>query len=83
MRVNRNRFAAAIIGELYSLYEKSPQEFMDEYRQSSFLIGRNISFSDGHDEFSGKVVGIGDGCELMLETDGKTKAFTHGEITKF
>lgn len=82
-RVQRNRLAAAIIGELYALYESEPSEFMDDYRRCCFLIGQEITFSDGRNEYCGKVADIGDGCELLLDSGVETLCFTHGEITEF
>lgn len=82
-RVRRTRLAAAVIEELYTLCEKDPSEFMDEYRRRCFLIGKEITFYDGSREIVGRVSAIGDGCELYLDTAEGTRIFTHGEITAF
>jgi biotin-(acetyl-CoA carboxylase) ligase len=56
---------------------------MDEYRENCFLLGSEISFSDGSREYHGIAADIGDGCELKLQVGGELLSFTHGEITKF
>lgn len=81
-RISRCRLAAELIAELYTLTENE-SNFMDEYRSRCFIIGRDITFSDGRKIYRGKCAGIGDGCELILETDKGTISFPHGEITDF
>ncbi len=83
VQVQRNRLAASIISEFYTLAAEKPASFMEEYRRDCFLIGREITFSDGEREYAGKVAGVGDGCELILDTEGERKYFTHGEILSF
>ncbi len=83
MFTSRNELAAGIITELYHLANQSPKGFMEEYRSRCFIIGREIEFSDGKQSYRGKVVGIGDKCELLLNVSGDIKHFTHGEITGF
>ncbi|MCD7742336.1 MAG: biotin--[acetyl-CoA-carboxylase] ligase [Ruminococcus sp.] len=80
---SRNELAASIITELYHLTNLSPNDFMEEYRSRCFIIGREIEFSDGKQSYRGRVVGIGDKCELLLDVSGEIRCFTHGEITGF
>ena len=81
-KIPRCRLAAELISEFYTLTENE-SDFMDEYRNRCFIIGREISFSDGRKQYRGRAAGIGDGCELILETDEGTLSFAHGEITDF
>ena len=83
VNVVRNRLAANIINEFYTLAAEKPDDLMEEYRRDCFIIGREISFYDGRKQYRGRVAGIGDGCELILETDEGTLSFAHGEITDF
>ncbi|MCR5123096.1 MAG: biotin--[acetyl-CoA-carboxylase] ligase [Ruminococcus sp.] len=80
--VPRCRLAAEIIGGLYRIIDNE-FDFLDEYRERCFLYGREIGFSDGSRSFRGTVAGIGDGCELILDTDLGRFSFAHGEITDF
>ncbi len=82
INVPRCRLAAAVIAELYGIIDNQ-SDFMDEYRRRCFIIGREIGFSDGSRSFRGTVAGIGEGCELILDTDEGRFIFPHGEITDF
>lgn len=82
-RTNRSCLAAKIIGELYSLYELPPEQFMEEYRENCFLIGREVVFSDGGKEIEGRVSGVDDMCRLVIESGGESLVFSHGEIKRF
>lgn len=81
--IRRNRLAAELISQLYELYSCAPSEFMQEYRDNCFLIGREIVFFDGKCEYVGKVIEIGDSCELILQTSDGVRSFRHGEIKSF
>ena len=81
-RVSRCRLAAGVISELFGILDNE-SGFMDEYRSRCFVIGREIGFFDGSERFRGRVAGIGDGCELILDTAGEIRSFSHGEITDF
>ena len=56
---------------------------MQEYRSGCFLTGREITFSDGREEYKGTVAGVGDCCELILDTADGRLTFAHGEILHF
>lgn len=80
--VNRNRLAAKIIDELYGLIG-TDVDFMNEYRKRCFIIGKQVTFMNGNVHLNGKVMGVSEKCELILETDDGLKYFSYGEITDF
>lgn len=83
VNVVRNRLAANIINEFYTLAAEKPDDLMEEYRRDCFIIGRDVTFSDGLQLFKGKVAGVGDNCELILDVDREKLTFSHGEILVF
>ena len=82
VHLSRNQLAAAVITELYDLCENGT-DFMDEYRRRCFLIGRNVTFSDGSSTYKGKIADLTDSCALVLDTEEGRKIFEHGEISEF
>ena len=81
-RVPRCRLAAELVSELFDIVDNE-SDFMDEYRERCFLIGREISLTDGEGSFTGTVRGISDSCALILDTAEGRKSFAHGSITDF
>lgn len=81
-KISRNELSARIIENLYEILGSDPAHFMDEYRRDSFLDSKRIVFFDGKNEISAKVAGIGNECEIILETENGICAYRHGEIKR-
>ena len=87
--VPRNRLAAAVLNELYDLYENlADRSFMEDYRAWSDVLGREVRFTEGRTETGeekwvrGKAVDIDDNGALIVQLSrGKKVALRTGEIT--
>lgn len=80
-KVDINRLISDIICEFFSLYDRLPDcGFMDEYRQRSFLLGKQVTVTRGNEEFYGIAVSIDDRGGITLECeDGMRRSFSSGE----
>jgi BirA family biotin operon repressor/biotin-[acetyl-CoA-carboxylase] ligase len=87
--VPRNTLVAAILNELYSLYEGlSERTYMADYKKWSNVIGREVRFSTGADMTKeenwewGTAVDIdSDGGLLVQMKNGEQRTLRTGEIT--
>lgn len=77
----------ALAGEIASqyidgLHSLGSREIIDEYRSRSFIIGCEINVITPTEQYPARVVGIGDKCELIIETDdGKIKSLFTGDVS--
>ena len=60
----------------------NPKELVDIYRQHSFLIGKNITFTMGHTEHNGLVENIDDDGALVVidKSNGEKMILNTGEV---
>ncbi|MBO5489216.1 MAG: biotin--[acetyl-CoA-carboxylase] ligase [Eubacterium sp.] len=88
--VPRNDLVAAVINELYCLYDElEEKKFMDDYRKMSNVIGKEVRFSTGYESVApeesaweyGKAVDIDEDGGLVVEVNGEKKVLRTGEIT--
>ena len=88
-KLTRNVLVAAVLNELYSLYEGlAERTFMVDYKMWSNVIGKEIRFSESLDSFKhpvwqyGKALDIDrDGGLVVKMQNGKMKTLRTGEIT--
>lgn len=81
---NRNQLMVALFTEIVDHYrEYQSPTLLAEYRQKSFLLGRQVTLQRGTESFHGQVSGISDDGSLQLITENeKILEFNSGEITK-
>ena len=81
--IPRNILAAAVIRELYELYEDlTNKSYMDDYRNWSNVLGKEVRFSGGRDWGFGTAVDIDDNGGLVIESkEGGRQVLRTGEIT--
>lgn len=81
--VPRNTLAAAVIQELYKLYEDlTNKSYMDDYRKWSNVLGKEVRFTSGTDWEYGTAVDIDDNGGLVIEKkNGERQVLRTGEIT--
>jgi len=84
--VNRPKLLADIINQMETVYtlwlDKGLNPFIEEWQQSSFLMGKHITVSNVREKTSGTVQGLTDTGELLiLRDDGKTEAVTAGDTS--
>ncbi|MGP6139431.1 biotin--[acetyl-CoA-carboxylase] ligase [Jeotgalibaca sp. A127] len=81
--VSRNHLAASIINQFFRIYETmGTREYLDEYRERCFVLGRNVSFVKNNETYSGLATGIDDTGALEIQlTDNTTTKISYGEIS--
>lgn len=82
-QVPRNELVAAILNELFDLYEGlSQRTFLEDYRRWSCVIGKEVKYTSGTEWVYGRAVAIDDEGGLVVEReDGSNEVLRTGEIT--
>ncbi len=82
-KIPRNELAAAVINELYELYEDlSDKTYMEDYKKWSNVLGKEIRFSSGTDWEYATAVDIDENGGLVIEKkNGGRQVLRTGEIT--
>jgi len=83
--VFKNRKKERVVIEFLNCFFKfyrslSQKEFIEEYRERSFLTGKEITYTKDGTTCRGVVVDIDDGANLIVKHDGKEEKLSHGEI---
>ena len=83
---SRNELAATILNKLEkTLFEKDKEKsalILDEYRDSSVIIGRNVYITNGEKTVKAEVLGIDDDASLYVRyEDGVTEIVRTGEVS--
>src|SRR6185369_8495617 len=84
--VDRNRFAAAVIDELYKMFEVFANAglaaFRAEWERAHIFAGRPVRVWQGEAPFDGTVEGIDDhGALRVRDARGGTQVFHSGEVS--
>ena len=75
------RLAAAIYSEYMKIYtDIENPDFMDEYRQYSNVIGKNVTYLSGGEERKVKVLTIDDDGAIVVDDNGLETSYRDGEI---
>lgn len=64
--------------DFYNAIEK--REFICEYKQRSFLTGKEITYKTDEKTYTAIVEGIDDDANLVVNANGETKTLSHGDI---
>ncbi len=81
-----NMLAAAVVNEFMALYRSGlkKQDFIEEYRSRSCVIGNTVNVMhvlDG-ESTTAEAIGIDDDCRLIVRyNDGSTESLVSGEVT--
>lgn len=81
--VPRNTLVAAVMNELFSLYEKlADKAYMEDYKRWSNVLGNKVRFTSGKEWVFGTAKDIDDdgGLVIVME-DGEEQVLRTGEIT--
>ncbi|OJG71465.1 biotin-[acetyl-CoA-carboxylase] ligase [Enterococcus quebecensis] len=81
--ITRNDLIGAIWNQFYKILNQLPeQDFLEEYRQKSFVLGRTVSFTQAGTNYEGIATAINDHGELVVQLPNKTeKVLSSGEIS--
>lgn len=79
----RNRLIAEFINVFFSYYNViSSKSHLKEYKEKSFVLGKEITIIQGENIRNGKAIDIDDNCNLVVEMpDGKIENLYSGEIS--
>ncbi len=83
---SRNELAASILNHLektlFVTDKEESEKILDEYRDSSVIIGRKVYITNGTNTVKAKVLGIDDYASLYVQyEDGKTEIVRTGEVS--
>lgn len=79
----RNKFIAGFINAFWDYYKALPsKKHLKEYKEKSFVLGKEITIIQGDKLRNGKAVDIDENCNLVVELpDGKIEKLYSGEIS--
>ncbi|MCQ2484998.1 MAG: biotin--[acetyl-CoA-carboxylase] ligase [Clostridia bacterium] len=78
VQIDRNQLTAEIVNQIMKLSEN---DYMDEYRKKSCVIGKEITYFIDGIAYNGKAVDIDENGGLIVINDDKKITLTGGEIT--
>lgn len=77
----KERVVTEFVNVFFKYYEKLDQKtFIQDYKDKSFLTGKEIIYTKDDKTHSGMVVGIDDNAQLIVNSNNKEEALLHGEI---
>lgn len=74
-----DEFVADIINNFFDIYKG--KEYIEEYRDKSYLTGKKVFFEKDNKEYSGVVTGIDDDCGLIVDCNSEKITLKCGEVT--
>ena len=79
----RNKFIVEFINAFFGYYNVlSSKKHMKEYKEKSFVLGKEINIIQSENIRSGKAIDIDENCNLVVELpDGNTEKLYSGEIS--
>ena len=77
----KNRLAAEFVNRFLSLAQAQPEDFLEDYRSRSLVLGKRVTVLSGDKEQEALALGIDDSCRLVVRYDsGETETLSWGEI---
>ena len=77
----KNRLAAEFVNRFLSLAQAQPEDFLEDYRSRSLVLGKCVTVLSGDREQEALALGIDDSCRLVVRYDsGETETLSWGEI---
>ncbi len=74
-----DEFVADIINSFFDIYKN--KEYVEEYRNKSYLTGKSVVFEKEDKEYSGTVIGIDDECGLIIDCKHEKIVLKCGEVS--
>lgn len=79
--VDHNILTAEIVNNISELILKNPDEYIDEYKERSNVIGKEITYFRNNIAHMAKAIGIDSNGGLIVDKDGEQITLTSGEIS--
>lgn len=81
-QLSRNKLVAEVLNNFMKLYNADDMSYVDEYRNRSFVIGKDIEVLTPNNEKTAKALAINNDCSLQVRyEDGTEEALKSGEIS--
>jgi len=83
--VSREKVLAVLLDAILSEADACSRNFssqLSRLREMCYLTGKQVTFTSNNASHTGKVVGIGDGGELLVEKGGVTTSFIQAETIR-
>ena len=80
--LSRNKLVAEILNNFWSIYLNDEKSYVDEYRDRSFVLGKEIDIITPKEIRKATAIGINDDCSLQVRYEDDTEAaLSSGEIS--
>ena len=81
--INRNDLTVSIINNFLAIYQDiNSREFLEDYRERCFVLGKTITFKQKQEQIRAIAEGIDDDGGLIVRLqDGSYKTLSYGEIS--
>lgn len=80
--LTRNELIAAVWNEFYRILAQNNNDFLEYYRKKSFVLGKEVTFTQAGTTFKGTAETINEQGELIVRLkDGTQKILSSGEIS--
>lgn len=80
--LSRNKLVAEILNNFWSIYLNDEKSYVDEYRDRSFVLGKEIDIITPKKIRKATAIGINDDCSLQVRYEDDTEeALNSGEIS--
>lgn len=80
--ITRNQLIAEFLNQFFDMLQDKEQHFLTEYRQRSFVLGKQVSFKQQGKNYQGVAKAISDTGELIVSLDtGEEITLSSGEIS--
>lgn len=80
-KIDRSILAAEIVNNIFELLQQKPDEYLDEYKQKSNVLGKEIIYYQNNTSHPATAVDIDGTGGLVVEENGKIITLTSGEIS--
>ncbi len=78
----KEKIVAEVINRFFKMYNGFDTNYVDRYKEYSFLTGKEINIISGEDIRPATVLGITDDCHLLVKNEyGKTEEISSGDVS--
>lgn len=79
--ITRNQLIIEIWQRFFKLLAADPAEYLETYREKSFVLGKKVSFTRQKETYYGTAVAITNTGELVVDVNGEQMTLSSGEIS--